>query len=62
MDIDVQGVRTEREYRRFYPAGEVVAQLLGITDVDGRGIAGLEWAYDDWLSGSPGKKKYIKES
>jgi cell division protein FtsI (penicillin-binding protein 3) len=56
-----EGVHGEREYRRFYPAGEVAAQLLGMTNVDGEGIAGLELAYNDWLQGVPGKKKYIKD-
>ena len=55
------GVYGEREYRRFYPAGEVAAQLVGFTNVDDQGIAGIELAYDDWLQGAPGKKKYIKD-
>ena len=55
------GCYGEREYRRFYPAGEVAAQLVGFTNVDGQGIAGLELAYNDWLQGAPGKKKYIKD-
>ncbi len=55
------GVHGEREYRRFYPAGEVAAQLVGFTNVDDEGIAGMELAYDDWLQGAPGKKKYIKD-
>ena len=55
------GVRGEREYRRFYPAGEVTAQLLGLTNVDGRGIAGIELSYEEWLRGSPGKKRFIKD-
>jgi cell division protein FtsI (penicillin-binding protein 3) len=55
-----RGLYGEREYRRFYPAGEVAAQLVGFTNVDGKGIAGLELAYDDWLQGAPGKKQYIK--
>jgi cell division protein FtsI (penicillin-binding protein 3) len=56
-----EGVYGEREYRRFYPAGEVAAQLLGITNVDGDGIEGLELAYNDWLQGRPGRKRYIKD-
>ena len=55
------GVRGEREYRRFYPAGEVAAQLVGFTNVDDEGIAGMELAYNDYLKGVPGKKKYIKD-
>ena len=55
------GVRGEREYRRYYPAGEVTAQVLGLTNVDGRGIAGIELAYEEWLQGVPGKKRFIKD-
>lgn len=61
LDLRIAGVFGEREYRRFYPAGEVAAQLVGFTNVDGQGIAGLELAYNDWLQGRPGKKKYIKD-
>jgi len=61
LDRRIPGVFGEREYRRFYPAGEVAAQLLGFTNLDGQGIAGLELAYNDWLKGTPGKKRYIKD-
>ena len=61
LEKRIAGVYGEREYRRFYPAGEVAAQLVGFTNVDGEGIAGLELAYNDWLQGAPGKKKYIKD-
>jgi len=56
----IPGVFGEREYRRFYPAGEVAAHLVGFTNVDDEGIDGIELAYDDWLKGVPGKKQYIK--
>ena len=56
-----KGVYGEREYRRFYPAGEVTAHLVGFTNVDDEGIGGLELAYNDWLSGVSGKKKIIKD-
>jgi cell division protein FtsI (penicillin-binding protein 3) len=55
------GVKGEREYRRYYPAGEVTAQVLGLTNVDGRGIAGVEMAFEDWLRGVAGKKRFIKD-
>ena len=61
LDKRIKGVFGEREYRRFYPAGEVAAQLVGFTNVDGQGIAGLELTYNEWLKGTPGKKKYIKD-
>jgi cell division protein FtsI (penicillin-binding protein 3) len=61
LALKIAGVRGEREYQRFYPAGEVASQLVGFTNVDDQGIAGLELAYNDWLKGVPGKKKYIKD-
>ena len=61
LDKRIKGVFGKREYRRFYPAGEVAAQLVGFTNVDGQGIAGLELTYNEWLKGTPGKKKYIKD-
>lgn len=61
LALGVPGVRSEREYRRFYPAGEVSAQLVGMTDLDGRGVAGLELAYDQWLRGRPGRRRYLKD-
>jgi len=61
LALRINGVSGEREYRRFYPAGEVASQLVGFTNVDDQGIAGLELAYDKWLQGVPGKKKYIKD-
>ncbi len=61
LDLGIGGVYGEREYRRFYPAGEVAAQLVGFTNLDGEGIAGLELAYNDWLRGHPGRKQYIKD-
>lgn len=61
LDLGIAGVRSEREYRRFYPGGEVVAQLVGLTNVDGKGISGLEKAFDSWLEGLPGKKRYMKD-
>jgi cell division protein FtsI (penicillin-binding protein 3) len=61
LDKRIAGVFGEREYRRFYPAGEVAAQLVGFTNLDGQGIAGLELTYNDQLRGKPGQKQYIKD-
>lgn len=59
--LEIQGVNSQREYRRYYPAGEVAAQLVGLTDIDDRGIGGLELAYGEWLQGQPGSKRVIKD-
>ena len=60
-DLDIPGVYGEREYQRYYPAGEVTAHLVGITNIDGKGIEGLELAFDDWLRSTPGRKQVIKD-
>ena len=61
LQAQFPGVKGEREYRRYYPAGEVTAQVLGLTNVDGQGIAGVEMAFEDWLRGVAGKKRFIKD-
>jgi len=56
----VEGVYLKREYHRYYPAGEVVSHLVGITDIDDRGQEGLELIYEDWLKAQPGKRRVIR--
>jgi len=55
-----EGVYLQREYDRFYPAGEVVAHLVGFTDIDGIGQEGLERVYEERLKAVPGKRKVIR--
>lgn len=55
------GVYGRTEYQRFYPAGEVVAHLVGFTNIDERGQEGIELAYNDWLSGHSGSKRVLKD-
>ena len=57
--LGVPGVYTQREYRRYYPAGEVTAHVLGFTNVDDSGQEGLELDYNDWLKGVPGAERVI---
>ena len=61
LALKIPGVKAEREYRRFYPTGEIAAQVVGLTNTDGEGIAGLEMAFDELLMGHPGEKKYLKD-
>ena len=56
----IDGVYLQREYNRYYPAGEVVSHLVGFTDIDDHGQEGLELAYQDWLSAQPGKRRVIR--
>jgi len=55
--LGLPGVYLQREYKRYYPAGEVTSHVLGFTNIDDHGQEGLELAYDDWLSGKQGAKK-----
>ncbi|MEM8983577.1 MAG: penicillin-binding transpeptidase domain-containing protein [Pseudomonadota bacterium] len=59
--LGLPGVELQREYRRFYPAGEVVGHVLGFTNIDDQGQEGLEYAYDHWLAGQPGAKRVLKD-
>ncbi|MEZ5542501.1 MAG: penicillin-binding protein 2 [Pseudomonadota bacterium] len=59
--LDIPGVYLQREYRRYYPDGEVTAHVVGFTNVDDAGQEGLELAYQDWLAGEPGAKRVIKD-
>ncbi len=61
MALKIPGVQLQREYRRFYPAGEVTSHLLGITDIDDQGQEGLELAFDEWLQGASGSKRVVQD-
>jgi cell division protein FtsI (penicillin-binding protein 3) len=60
-DLEWPGVYLQREYRRYYPAGEVAAHLVGFTNIDDQGQEGLELAFDGWLSGEGGAKRVVKD-
>jgi cell division protein FtsI (penicillin-binding protein 3) len=59
--LSIPGVYTSREYRRYYPAGEVTGHLIGFTNVDDAGQEGLELAFDHWLAGEDGAKRVIQD-
>lgn len=61
LALDIPGVNSQREFRRYYPAGEVVAHVLGYTNIDDRGQEGLELAFDEWLAGAPGSQRVIRD-
>ncbi|MFV1972352.1 MAG: peptidoglycan D,D-transpeptidase FtsI family protein [Thiohalobacterales bacterium] len=59
--MNIPGVYLQKEYKRYYPAGEVAAHVVGFTNIDDVGQEGLELAFGDWLSGKPGAKRVIKD-
>lgn len=61
LALDMPGVYAQREFRRFYPAGEVVAHVLGFTNIDDTGQEGAELAFNNWLQGKPGKKRVMQD-
>ena len=61
LALDIPGVFSKREYRRFYPQGEAIAHVLGFTNIDDRGQEGLELAFEDTLRGSAGMKRVIRD-
>ena len=61
LDLKVPGVYGLEEFRRFYPAGEVTAHVVGFTDVDDKGREGVELAFEEWLAGVPGKRQVLKD-
>ncbi len=61
MALNIPGVYAEREYRRYYPGGEVAAHLIGFTNIDDSGQEGMELAYNDWLSGSEGARRILRD-
>jgi len=60
MSLEVPGVYMQREYKRFYPAGDVAAHVVGFAGIDNNGQEGLELFQDQVLSGENGIRKVIK--
>lgn len=54
-NYDLAGVKVDEDYRRYYPYGSMASKVLGFTGGDNQGIIGLEVAYEETLSGTPGK-------
>jgi cell division protein FtsI (penicillin-binding protein 3) len=59
--LNIRGVHFQREYKRYYPAAETIAHVVGITNVDEQGQEGVELAFDDRLRGAVGKKRVLKD-
>ena len=58
--LHLDGVHFEREYRRYYPAGETAAHVVGITNVDDQGQEGAELAFEEALKSVQGRKLVLK--
>ena len=61
MSLEIPGVFLQREYKRFYPAGDVTAHLVGFTGIDDNGQEGFELAQNSVLSGKAGSRRVIQD-
>lgn len=61
IEVGVPGVALRREYRRYYPSGEVTSHLLGFTDIDDNGQEGVEFGWQGQLGGKNGSQRVIKD-
>jgi cell division protein FtsI (penicillin-binding protein 3) len=59
--LKLAGIANQLESHRFYPTGEINANIIGLTDLDAQGIEGIEKSYDNYLQGQTGKKRVRKD-
>ena len=61
MSLEISGIFLQREYKRFYPAGDVTAHLVGFTGIDDNGQEGFELSQNAALSGKAGSRRVIQD-
>lgn len=61
-ELKIPGIHLRKESKRFYPTGEISSHIVGFTNVDDKGIEGVERVYDQLLTGENGEKKYRKDA
>ena len=59
--LKLKGLQEVREYKRRYPEGEAAAHVVGLTDIDGKGIGGIEYAHEDVLLGRAGQRTVVRD-
>ncbi len=60
--LKIPGIHLRKESKRFYPTGEISAHIVGFTNVDDKGIEGVERVYDQILTGKGGNKRFRKDA
>ncbi|WP_334186482.1 peptidoglycan D,D-transpeptidase FtsI family protein [Noviherbaspirillum sp.] len=61
MKLGIPGISTKKEYKRYYPEGEVMAHIVGFTNVEDKGQEGMELAFQNNLAGTHGSRRVIKD-
>ncbi|MEE9291305.1 MAG: penicillin-binding transpeptidase domain-containing protein [Acidobacteriota bacterium] len=59
--LDIKGIAFVRESRRYYPKGTLASHVLGACGVDNQGLAGLEFAFDRAIRGTPGRMQFLRD-
>jgi cell division protein FtsI (penicillin-binding protein 3) len=59
--LGIEGLAFVRESRRFYPKRDLAAHVVGACGVDNQGLAGLEFAYNDRFTGTPGRLEFLRD-
>ena len=59
--LGIEGIQTRKEYKRFYPQGEVTTHVVGFTNVEDQGQESMELAQQKTLQGIPGSRRVIKD-
>ncbi|VAX76432.1 Peptidoglycan D,D-transpeptidase FtsI [Serratia symbiotica] len=59
--LKLPGIFLRQESRRYYPTGQVTSHIIGVTNIDGQGIEGVEKSFDRWLTGQPGERTVRKD-
>jgi len=61
LKLGIDGIQTRKEYKRFYPEGEVMAHVVGFTNVEDVGQEGIELGWQKTLAGVQGSRRVIKD-
>ncbi len=59
--LKLPGIFLRQESRRYYPSSQVTSHIIGITNIDGEGIEGIEKSFDHWLTGQAGARTVRKD-
>ena len=59
--MDLRGIAFVRESKRYYPKADLAAHMVGSCGLDNQGLAGLEYAYNDRITGTPGRLEFLRD-